>query len=201
MDPLLKVDRLKVYFRILKGTVHAVDDVTFALDRGQTMGLVGESGCGKTTTAFAVTRLLPPNGHVVGGQIVFDGQEIVRSDLPSEVDELLRHPDWSTRLREVLAREEQEFAAYRAGGGQILETPEEMEDEFVFYTEIVGLLQQRGDLADEELRSQLQRVARQHLGGFGASRRRRRREREIETAISTLRWTRVSMIFQSAMNA
>ena len=201
MDPLLKVDHLKVYFRILKGTVHAVDDVTFELNRGQTMGLVGESGCGKTTTAFAVTRLLPPNGRVVGGQVVFDGGVIVRSDLPTEMDELLRHPDWMARLQEVLKREEQEFAAYQAGGGKVLETQEEMEDEFAVYTEINGLLAQRGTMPDDELRGQLQKVAAQHLRGFGASRRRRRREKEIERAIAAVRWSKVAMIFQSAMNA
>ena len=201
MDPLLKVDHLKVYFRILKGTVHAVDDVTFELNRGQTMGLVGESGCGKTTTAFAVTRLLPQNGRVVGGQVIFDGGVIVRSDLPTEMDELLRHPDWMARLQEVLKREEQEFAAYQAGGGRVLETAEEMEDEFAIYTEINGLLAQRGTTPDEELRAQLQKVAGQHLRGFGASRRRRRREKEIERAIAAVRWSKVAMIFQSAMNA
>ena len=78
MEPLLNVEHLKVYFKILKGTVYAVDDVTFTLDKGETMGLVGESGCGKTTTAFAITRLLPSNGRIVGGSIRFDGQEIVR---------------------------------------------------------------------------------------------------------------------------
>jgi peptide/nickel transport system ATP-binding protein len=190
-----------VYFRILKGTVHAVDDVTFDLNRGQTMGLVGESGCGKTTTAFAVTKLLPPNGRIVGGQVVFDGQVLVRSDLPTEVDELLRHPDWMARVLEVLKREEQELAAYQAGGGKILETAEEMEVEFEFYTEINGLLLQRGTTSDEELRMQFQKAAAQHLRGFSASRRRRRREKEIERAIAAVRWSKVAMIFQSAMNA
>jgi len=190
-----------VYFRIQKGTVHAVDDVTFDLNRGQTMGLVGESGCGKTTTAFAVTKLLPPNGRIVGGQVVFDGQVLVRSDLPTEVDELLRHPDWMARVQEVLKREEQELAAYQAGGGKILETAEEMEVEFEFYTEINGLLLQRGTTSDEELRMQFQKAAAQHLRGFSASRRRRRKEKEIERAIAAVRWSKVAMIFQSAMNA
>ncbi len=165
------------------------------------MGLVGESGCGKTTTAFAVTKLLPPNGRIVGGQVVFDGQVLVRSDLPTEVDELLRHPDWMARVQEVLKREEQELAAYQAGGGKILETAEEMEDEFEFYTEINGLLVQRGTTSDDELRVQFQKAAAQHLRGFSASRRRRRREKEIERAIAAVRWSKVAMIFQSAMNA
>src|SRR2546428_13194367 len=98
MPPLLNVDHLKVYFKILKGTVHAVDDVSFQLERGQTMGLVGESGCGKTTTAYAITRLLPSNGRVLGGQVVFDGQVIVRAELPTEMEEILRTPDWLSRV-------------------------------------------------------------------------------------------------------
>ena len=200
-DALLKVENLKVYFKILKGTVHAVDDVTFTLDRGETMGLVGESGCGKTTTAFAVTRLLPSNGRVVGGEIKFDGQLIVRADLPTEIDEVLRKPDWPTLIGDVLRREEAEFAAYRAGGGQVIEAEEQMEDEFAYYTEVRGFLQQRGTVPDEEVREQIAKLTRQHMRGFGAGRRRRRREKEIEERISAIRWSKVSMIFQSAMNA
>ncbi|MBI4416323.1 MAG: ABC transporter ATP-binding protein [Euryarchaeota archaeon] len=201
MEPLLRVQDLKVYFRILKGTVHAVDNVSFDLDRGQTMGLVGESGCGKTTAAFAITRLLPPNGRVVGGQIGFDGQIIVRADLPTEVDEVLRRPDWFTQLQPILRREEAEFAAFQAGGGQVLEAQEQMEDEFAFYTEITGLLAGRGSVPDDEILENLQKVTTQHLRGLGAGRRRRRREREIEQRIAAIRWSKVSMIFQSAMNA
>ena len=190
-----------MYFRILKGTVHAVDDVSFTLDRGQTMGLVGESGCGKTTTAFAITRLLPPNGRVLGGSIVFDGQVIVRAELPTEVNELLRRPDWLPQIESVLRREEAEMAAFQAGGGQVIEAEEQMEDDFAFYTETKDLLAQRSAMPDEQLREQMQAVATRHLQGFRASRRRRRREKEIERGISAIRWSKVSMIFQSAMNA
>src|SRR2546422_10935771 len=101
----------------MKGTVKAVDGVSFQLKRGQTMGLVGESGCGKTTTAFAITRLLPPNGRVVGGGSTFDGQVIVRADLPTEGDEVLAKPDWLSRMDTVLARGERAFAADQDGGG------------------------------------------------------------------------------------
>ncbi|MCX8173503.1 MAG: ABC transporter ATP-binding protein [Thermoplasmata archaeon] len=73
---LLEVKDLKVYFRIRKGTVKAVDGVSFNLDAGETLGLVGESGCGKTTTAFAITKLLANNGYIAGGEIYFDGQKI-----------------------------------------------------------------------------------------------------------------------------
>ncbi len=201
MDPLLNVDHLKVYFKILKGTVHAVDDVSFQLDRGQTMGLVGESGCGKTTTAYAITRLLPSNGRVLGGEVVFDGQVIVRAELPTEVDELLGAPDWMPRVESVLRREEAAFEAFRAGGGAILEAEEQMEDEFAYFSEIKPLVDQKATYAEEDLRVQLQDVTRAHLTGFRASRRRRRREKEIEERIAAIRWSKVAMIFQSAMNA
>ena len=201
MDPLLKVDRLKVYFKILKGTVHAVDDVSFGLDKGQTMGLVGESGCGKTTTAYAITRLLPGNGRVLGGSVVFDGQVIVRSDLPTEVEELLRQGNWQSEIDTVLRREESEFAAYQAGGGQVLEAEEQMEDEYAYFSEIKPLIDQKGTMAEEDLREQLEDITRRHVRGFGASRRRRRRDKAIERQIAAIRWSKVAMIFQSAMNA
>ena len=202
MEPLLKVDHLKVYFKILKGTVYAVDDVTFTLNKGETMGLVGESGCGKTTTAFAITRLLPSNGRIVGGRILFDGQEIVRSDLPTEVQEVLRRPDWRRSLEDVLRREYDELMAFQAAGQSgVLEAPEQMEDEYAYYTEVRGLLDRPDGQSEEELRDAIQEVTGQHLRGFGASRRRKRREKEVEERISAIRWSKVSMIFQSAMNA
>ncbi len=59
--------------------VHAVDGVSFSLDEGQALGLAGESGCGKTTTALSLMRLLPYNGKIVGGSILFRGRELVKS--------------------------------------------------------------------------------------------------------------------------
>jgi oligopeptide transport system ATP-binding protein len=79
-DALLRVEELKVYFPVMQGivlqrqvaTVKAVDGVSFTLQRGQTLGLVGESGCGKSTTGLAVIRMLAPTG----GRIVFEGEDI-----------------------------------------------------------------------------------------------------------------------------
>ena len=71
---LLEVDDLVVRFRTHEGTVHAVNGVSFALDEGETLGLVGESGCGKSVTSLAVMRLLPkPAGRVEGGTVRLDG--------------------------------------------------------------------------------------------------------------------------------
>ncbi len=74
---LLEVRDLVVQFKIPGGRVRAVDGVSFDVDTGESVGLVGESGCGKTTTALAIMRLLPENGKIVGGTITLDGEELV----------------------------------------------------------------------------------------------------------------------------
>lgn len=76
--PLLSVENLKAYFFTMKGPVKAVDDVTFSLERGDVLGLAGESGCGKTTTALAILKLLPEPGRIVNGRILFDGMDLVK---------------------------------------------------------------------------------------------------------------------------
>lgn len=73
---LLEVNNLQTYFYTLKGPVKAVDNVSFAVEKGQALGLAGESGCGKTTAALSILRLLPFPGRVIGGNIVFDGQDL-----------------------------------------------------------------------------------------------------------------------------
>ncbi len=75
---LLEVRDLVVEFQTKAGTVHAVDGASFDVEPGEAMGLAGESGCGKTTTALALIRLLPPNGRIVRGSVRFDGRDLVR---------------------------------------------------------------------------------------------------------------------------
>ena len=75
---LLEVKNLKVHFKIQNGWVRAVDGISFTIDAGETMGLVGESGCGKTTAAYAITQLLPPNGYIKGGHIYFKGRDLLK---------------------------------------------------------------------------------------------------------------------------
>ena len=71
--PLVQVEHLKKYFQVGRGKVlHAVDDVTFSIPKGTTLGLVGESGCGKTTVGRTLVGLYQPDG----GKITFDGQDI-----------------------------------------------------------------------------------------------------------------------------
>ncbi|MGO4999221.1 ABC transporter ATP-binding protein [Oceanisphaera sp. W20_SRM_FM3] len=77
-DPLLQVEHLAVSFTTEQGEFRVVDDVSFSLLAGQTLGLVGESGCGKSVTALSLLGLLPkPAGQVVGGQALFQGQDLL----------------------------------------------------------------------------------------------------------------------------
>lgn len=79
-EKLLDVIDLKTYFTIAKGDVKAVDGVTFHINKGESLGLVGESGCGKTTTALSAIKLLPDNGKIVGGKVIFNGRDITDLD-------------------------------------------------------------------------------------------------------------------------
>jgi peptide/nickel transport system ATP-binding protein len=76
--PLLEVRDLKTYFRLESGTVRAVDGVSFRLDYGEALGIVGESGCGKTTTALSLVQILPSNGRIAGGEINLMGIDLVK---------------------------------------------------------------------------------------------------------------------------
>jgi oligopeptide/dipeptide ABC transporter ATP-binding protein len=80
MATLLRVSNLQTYYFSFGGSrvVKAVDDVSFTLNEGETIGLVGESGCGKTTTCLSVVGLLPPAARIVGGSIEFNGQELTQ---------------------------------------------------------------------------------------------------------------------------
>jgi len=80
-EPVLTVEGLKTYFFTRLGIVRAVDDVSFALKRGETLAIVGESGCGKSITALSLMRLIPdPPGRIVGGAITLDGVDLLALD-------------------------------------------------------------------------------------------------------------------------
>jgi oligopeptide/dipeptide ABC transporter ATP-binding protein len=77
--PLLDVRGLRTYFHVMDGTVKAVDGVDFAIPRGGTVGLVGESGCGKSVTAHTIMRLIDiPPGEIAGGEVWFDGRDLLK---------------------------------------------------------------------------------------------------------------------------
>ncbi len=74
---LLEVRALETVFVLPGGTARAVDRVSFDVDAGRVLGLVGESGCGKSMTALSVMRLVPPPGHIAGGQVRLDGRDLL----------------------------------------------------------------------------------------------------------------------------
>jgi oligopeptide/dipeptide ABC transporter ATP-binding protein len=75
---LLEVQNLKTYFYTFEGIAKAVDDVSFFMDEGETVGLVGESGCGKSVTALSIMRLIKdPPGKIVNGRILFEGANLI----------------------------------------------------------------------------------------------------------------------------
>src|SRR5215475_10239501 len=78
MTHLLEVKDLKTHFPTRAGLVRSVDGVSFYLDRGELLGLVGESGCGKSITALSVMRLIASPGKIVNGQILFDGKDLLK---------------------------------------------------------------------------------------------------------------------------
>jgi peptide/nickel transport system ATP-binding protein len=76
MAPLLQIEDLHTEIRLRSATVYALDGVSLTVEPGECLGIVGESGCGKTMTALSIMQLLPPGGHITGGRIMLDGQEI-----------------------------------------------------------------------------------------------------------------------------
>src|SRR5436309_10710319 len=82
-DPLLTVEHLTTVFETARGPVAAVDDVGFEIRTGETLGLVGESGCGKSVTALSILRLVQPPGRIAAGAIRFKGRDLLRLDEPA----------------------------------------------------------------------------------------------------------------------
>lgn len=86
---LLEVTDLSTYFYINSAVVKAVDGVSFSLEKGEALGIVGESGCGKTTTALSITRLLPSGGKIVNGEVKLNGKNLLQLD-----DNQIRRHRW-----------------------------------------------------------------------------------------------------------
>src|SRR3972149_10541553 len=86
---LLDVQTLTTHYFIDRGSVQAVDDVSFQVDKGGAIGLAGESGCGKTTVALSIMEILPRGGKVLAGKLLFDGTDLLKLN-EDEVREKIR---------------------------------------------------------------------------------------------------------------
>ena len=105
-DILLDVQHLKKYFNVAGGQLHAVDDVSFTLERGKTLGIVGESGCGKSTTGRPILRLIEPTS----GSVYFEGQDISKLSkeemrkLRKEIQIIFQDPFSSLNPRQTVSQ-------------------------------------------------------------------------------------------------
>src|SRR5450759_1969318 len=118
MPRLLEIKDLRTVFDTAKGRISAVDGVTLGLNSGDTLGIVGESGCGKTMLALSIMRLIPANGKIVNGEILFSGQDLLkisseemRKKRGSEIAMVFQEP--MTSLNPVLRVGEQITEAIR----------------------------------------------------------------------------------------
>ena len=87
-DPILEVKDLRTYFHTRDGVVKAVDGVSFSVARGEVLGLVGESGCGKSVTSLSIMGLVPPPGRIESGEVIFEGRDLLK--LPRRALQKLR---------------------------------------------------------------------------------------------------------------
>lgn len=101
-EPLIEVRDIKVYFYLDEGTVRAVEGVTFDIERGKTLGVVGESGCGKSVTSQAIMRIVPSPGKIVEGEIDYHRY---RSDGSSEKIELTKLDPRGAEIRSIRGNE------------------------------------------------------------------------------------------------
>lgn len=191
---LLEVQDLKVHFKIQNGWVKAVDGISFSIDAGETMGLVGESGCGKTTAAYAITQLLPPNGYIKGGYIFFGEPEKVKT-LRLEYDRTYgENPKAREReIAELRGRltsllEERKDIEHKAEQTKSSLTPSQRERIQTISTEA------------NEVTERL-RALTYYYDLLGKAKLKDGRLDDFNEEIRKIRWKEISMIFQGAMNA
>ncbi|MEN6331340.1 MAG: ABC transporter ATP-binding protein [Smithella sp.] len=118
MPPLLEIKELTTVFDTNRGRIKAVDGVSLSLQQGETLGIVGESGCGKTMLALSIMRLIPPNGSIINGTVSFQGQDLLklsseemRSKRGSDIAMIFQEP--MTSLNPVIRIGEQIAEAIR----------------------------------------------------------------------------------------
>lgn len=151
MSRLLEVKDLKTYFFTREGTVHAVDGISYTVDQGETLGVVGESGCGKSVGALSLMRLIPePPGRIVSGEVIFEGRDLVtlperemRSIRGNDISMIFQDP--MTSLNPVLRIGNQLAESTRLHLGL---SRKEADDRSVELLEAVGLPDPRRRLKD-----------------------------------------------------
>jgi peptide/nickel transport system ATP-binding protein len=190
---ILEVNDLKVHFKIQNGWVKAVDGVSFAIDAGETMGLVGESGCGKTTAAYAITQLLPTNGYVMGGSIYFREPPRVKA-FRQEYDRTLK-----PRAREA------EIGALRQRLTGVLEEIGKLKgptggEPDAQKRKVSNPRIQELDTEASELSDRIHALT-HHYDILAKGKLKDGRLAEFNEEIRKIRWKEISMIFQGAMNA
>ncbi len=195
---LLEIRDLRVYYRVRKGEVKAVDGVDFSVDVGKTVGLVGESGCGKTTMAFSILQLLPYNARIPTGEVRFNGELVYRAQL---LDELRFHtendgsPDLVRKIvddrRLTLEHDKNSESGHRLMPLLDAET-DLIKDVDAFLAE---------NRAPTTFKDGFASFLDARGGGIGRGFRAKRMKRAVESRMQTLRWSQISMIFQAAMNA
>jgi peptide/nickel transport system ATP-binding protein len=190
------------------------------VDEGETVGLVGESGCGKTTLAYAITQLLPTNAHVLGGQVLFGGEDAVAKYRPEywQLAESRMQPE----LASLQARRSQTPAPTDGGSPELAALEQQIDElthpmaatyhrflakELQDLRRKVDELMQRAQAGDAKAQRILPaamarlRAASQEGDLLAITRRKDGRLREYHPALNAIRWKEVSLVFQGAMNA
>ena len=98
---LMEIKQLETCYFTPEGTVKAIDGVSLKLEKGHALGLVGESGCGKTTVALSSMKLLPSNAKITGGDIIFDGENLV-----TKTDDEMNQIRWKKNISGFSRRHE-----------------------------------------------------------------------------------------------
>jgi peptide/nickel transport system ATP-binding protein len=217
--PLVSVRKLRVYFKVQAGWVRAVDGVDLDVDAGETVGLVGESGCGKTTLAYAITQLLPSNAHVLGGQVLFEGENVAnpyRGEYWSLAESRFEKPrvEMKARLAQMPAEDgssearEELLEQIEALEHPLSETYRKyLDPEIVALRKKVDSLSDRWEANDQTVRrplleSRKRLEAATQVGDLiDITRLKDGRLREYDPKLNAVRWKQISMVFQGAMNA
>ena len=100
MGNLLEIKDLRVQYETSDGIVKALNGIDLSLEEGMTLGLVGETGAGKTTLAKSIMRIIPqPPGKIVSGEILYDGNDILQMDKPFRLIAAVQQPDFPCLVR------------------------------------------------------------------------------------------------------